>query len=352
MKIHQLSLFLENKPGSLVGAVPPAGRGGHRHPHADAGRHGAVRHSAPDRLRLGEGDGAAAGGRLRGQRHRGGGGGGARPPGRARRDPLRSSRAGEVNIEYMYAFPFGRGNQAVLIFRFDQPDAAIARLQARGINVVGSVEVYNRIGNDRRQRHRRAAGARVLDPAHVRDGAAAQGGARRRRTSSTSRWATRTWSRPRRCSRRCGRVAARTGPASTATCRTPASRRCGGPWRGASAAGHRPGLHGGPRPHDGGLGRRHQHGAEVDARSRRRGDRAAPLFSRVPFYIENHGGAHGAGGDRTTISARRRAHRARPSRRDPRDHPELAQQPHRGGVPEAVLRELEALLRRWITPSS
>ncbi len=52
---------------------------------------------------------------------------------------------GDVNIEYMYAFPFGRGRMAVLIFRFDKPDAAIDRLQARGINVVGSVEVYNRI---------------------------------------------------------------------------------------------------------------------------------------------------------------------------------------------------------------
>ncbi len=49
-----------------------------------------------------------------------------------------------INIEYMYAFTFGREDRAVLIFRFDQPDAAIARLQSAGINVVESVEVYNR----------------------------------------------------------------------------------------------------------------------------------------------------------------------------------------------------------------
>jgi hypothetical protein len=49
-----------------------------------------------------------------------------------------------VNIEYMYAFTFGRGDKAVLIFRFDDPDAAIALLNSAGINVVGSVEVYNR----------------------------------------------------------------------------------------------------------------------------------------------------------------------------------------------------------------
>jgi len=50
-----------------------------------------------------------------------------------------------INIEYMYAFPFGRQGRAVLIFRFDQPDAAIERLQAAGIDVVDSVDVYNKI---------------------------------------------------------------------------------------------------------------------------------------------------------------------------------------------------------------
>jgi hypothetical protein len=50
-----------------------------------------------------------------------------------------------VNIEYMYAFTFGRDAKAVLIFRFDQPDRAIQLLQGAGINVVGSVDVYQRI---------------------------------------------------------------------------------------------------------------------------------------------------------------------------------------------------------------
>jgi len=50
-----------------------------------------------------------------------------------------------INIEYMYAFPFGRQSRAVLIFRFDQPDAAIARLQTAGIDVVDSVAVYNKV---------------------------------------------------------------------------------------------------------------------------------------------------------------------------------------------------------------
>ena len=50
-----------------------------------------------------------------------------------------------INIEYMYAFPFGRQDRAVLIVRFDQPDAAIERLQTAGINVVDSVDVYNKV---------------------------------------------------------------------------------------------------------------------------------------------------------------------------------------------------------------
>jgi hypothetical protein len=48
-----------------------------------------------------------------------------------------------INIEYMYAFTFGRQGKAVLIFRFDKPDDAIARLQTAGVNVVDSVEVYS-----------------------------------------------------------------------------------------------------------------------------------------------------------------------------------------------------------------
>ena len=53
---------------------------------------------------------------------------------------------GEINVEYMYAFTF-RGDQdrAVLIFRFEDPDQAIRILQRRGINVVAPVELYDRM---------------------------------------------------------------------------------------------------------------------------------------------------------------------------------------------------------------
>jgi len=49
---------------------------------------------------------------------------------------------GKINIEYMYAFTFKRDNRAVLVFRFDDPDAAIALLEQKGKNVLGSVELF------------------------------------------------------------------------------------------------------------------------------------------------------------------------------------------------------------------
>ena len=52
-------------------------------------------------------------------------------------------RAG-VNIEYMYAFAEKRGDRAVLVFRFTDPDAALQILQAGGINPIGTVELFNR----------------------------------------------------------------------------------------------------------------------------------------------------------------------------------------------------------------
>ena len=46
-----------------------------------------------------------------------------------------------VNIEYMYAFPFGHGENAIVIFRFDDPDAAIACLQKAGVSLVAKHEL-------------------------------------------------------------------------------------------------------------------------------------------------------------------------------------------------------------------
>ncbi len=49
-----------------------------------------------------------------------------------------------LNVEYMYAFPYGRHPRAVLIFRFSDPDAAIEKLQAAGVNVLEKTEIYEK----------------------------------------------------------------------------------------------------------------------------------------------------------------------------------------------------------------
>ena len=49
-----------------------------------------------------------------------------------------------INLEYMYAFTFGAGGKAILVFCFGDPDTAIQVLQSQGVNVVGSVELFAR----------------------------------------------------------------------------------------------------------------------------------------------------------------------------------------------------------------
>ena len=48
----------------------------------------------------------------------------------------------DINIEYMYAFTFRRNDRAVLVFRFEDPDAAIKVIQDAGLSVLGHVELY------------------------------------------------------------------------------------------------------------------------------------------------------------------------------------------------------------------
>jgi hypothetical protein len=55
---------------------------------------------------------------------------------------LEACAAAGISIEYMYAFTFGRAGRAVLILRFDRPDDAIAALTGAGFNLLDSVEVY------------------------------------------------------------------------------------------------------------------------------------------------------------------------------------------------------------------
>ena len=49
---------------------------------------------------------------------------------------------GAINVEYMYAFVQQSGSNAVMIFRFDQPDEAIKLLTDKGVNVIEGSRVY------------------------------------------------------------------------------------------------------------------------------------------------------------------------------------------------------------------
>jgi hypothetical protein len=65
-----------------------------------------------------------------------------RPGGLA--DVLEALDGTGINIEYMYAFPNLCRDQAILIFRFADLDAAIARLQTAGINLLASEELLKK----------------------------------------------------------------------------------------------------------------------------------------------------------------------------------------------------------------
>ena len=48
----------------------------------------------------------------------------------------------EINVEYMYAFVERSGQNAVMIFRFEEPDAAIDVLRKVNINVLSGDKLY------------------------------------------------------------------------------------------------------------------------------------------------------------------------------------------------------------------
>jgi hypothetical protein len=50
-----------------------------------------------------------------------------------------------VNLEYMYGFTLHEEGKALLAFRFDDPDRAIGALQKKGINPVRSVDLFKRL---------------------------------------------------------------------------------------------------------------------------------------------------------------------------------------------------------------
>jgi hypothetical protein len=57
---------------------------------------------------------------------------------------LKPVETGGLNIEYMYAFTSGVGGKAVLIFRFSDPDKALEAFKTAGVNVLNAVDLYKK----------------------------------------------------------------------------------------------------------------------------------------------------------------------------------------------------------------
>ncbi len=145
MKIHQLSLFVENKPGQLVGPCRVLAEQGINILTlnlAETSEFGILRlivdgwERARDALRaagyvlnvsevvaveVSDCPGGLAG-------------------------LLERVDEARLAIEYIYAFTRGRGDKAVICLRFEDADAAIAALERVGVPVVESLEGYGSLG--------------------------------------------------------------------------------------------------------------------------------------------------------------------------------------------------------------
>ena len=140
MKIHQLSLFLENSPGKAVEPCRLLARAGvniRTLTLADTQQFGILRLIVSDwewgRKLLQESGYVVNETEVVAVEVD------DRPGGLA--SLLETLEPSGVNIEYMYAFTFGREDRAIMIFRFDRPDVAIERLRAAGVNVLSDVEL-------------------------------------------------------------------------------------------------------------------------------------------------------------------------------------------------------------------
>ncbi len=140
MKVRQLSVFLENKPGALnrpVNLLAAAGLNVLALSLADTQEFGILRLilREPDRAKaLLEAEGCVvnmtdmiaievsdAPGTLA--------------------EILSALEGSRVNLEYMYGFTQRNGGNGLLLFRFTDPDRAVDALQRKGINPVRSVEL-------------------------------------------------------------------------------------------------------------------------------------------------------------------------------------------------------------------
>ena len=137
MKIQQLSIFAENKPGHIAGPCRLLAEQGidiRALALADTQRFGILRLIVSDPARATKALEAA--GHVVKATEVLAVAVADQPGGLAQ--VLSALEGSPVNIEYMYAFPFGHDGKAVLVFRFDDPDAAIKVLQGKGVPVLTS----------------------------------------------------------------------------------------------------------------------------------------------------------------------------------------------------------------------
>ncbi len=143
MKIHQISLFLENKPGHLNAICRTLAENGTNIVTlslADTQQFGIVRLIVEDWQKAK--NALEKAGYVVNVREVVAATVSDRPGGMA--EILDIVSAAGVNIEYMYAFTARHGDSAVLIFRFDNPDAAITALKTAGRDVLSPVELFKK----------------------------------------------------------------------------------------------------------------------------------------------------------------------------------------------------------------
>jgi hypothetical protein len=141
MKVEQISVFLENKSGRLAevaGVLAAAGVNIRALSLADTADFGILRLIVDrnDRAKQALKDGGFTVGKTEVV---------AlevpdRPGGLAH--ILRALDTAGINVEYMYAFVQRSGDNAILIFRFDELDKAIQALTQAGVRVLKGHEVY------------------------------------------------------------------------------------------------------------------------------------------------------------------------------------------------------------------
>lgn len=145
MKIQQLSVFVENKPGQLVApcrVLAEAGVNIITLSLADTREFGILRLVVTDAERARAA--LAAGGYVVQVTEVLAVEVADRPGGLAAL--LEKVDRACLSIEYMYAFTRGEGDRAVLLFRFTDIDLAVEALRDAGESVLAAVELFNRAG--------------------------------------------------------------------------------------------------------------------------------------------------------------------------------------------------------------